>query len=104
MTDFSPIWISLKTATVATAVAFVCGIAIARWMLNYKGKFKGFIEGLLTAPLVLPPTVVGFLLLLLLGRNGFIGQILANLGINLVFSWYATVILGRHGGCFSPHV
>ena len=92
MTDFSPIWISLKTATVATAIAFFWGIAIAHWMLGYKGKFKGSIEALLTAPLVLPPTVVGFLLLLLLGRNGFIGQILTYFGINIVFSWYATVI------------
>ena len=92
MTDLSPIWISLKTATVATAIAFWLGIAIAGWMLDYKGKFKGAIDGLLTAPLVLPPTVVGFLLLLLLGRNGFIGQILAYFGINIVFTWYATVI------------
>ena len=92
LTDFSPVWISLKTATVATAIAFFLGVAIARGMLDYKGKFKGAIDGLLTAPLVLPPTVVGFLLLLLLGRNGFVGQILASFGINVVFSWYATVI------------
>ncbi|MEL6494319.1 MAG: molybdate ABC transporter permease subunit, partial [Cyanobacteria bacterium J06623_7] len=92
MIDFAPIWISLKTATVATAIAFCCGLAIARWMLDYRGKFSGAIEGLLTAPLVLPPTVVGFLLLLLLGRNGFIGQILAYGGVSLVFSWSANVI------------
>ncbi|MFB6277847.1 MAG: molybdate ABC transporter permease subunit, partial [Halothece sp.] len=50
------------------------------------------LEGILTAPLVLPPTVVGFLLLLLLGKNGFLGQLLDALGIRLIFSWYATVI------------
>jgi molybdate transport system permease protein len=61
-------------------------------MLNYRGKSKEVIESLLTAPLVLPPTVVGFLLLLLLGKNGFIGQILAHLGLKVIFSWYATVI------------
>jgi len=92
MTDLSPIWISLKTATTATIITFFFGIIIARWMLGYQGKFKGLIEGVLTAPLVLPPTVVGFLLLLLLGKNGFLGQLLDALGIRLIFSWYATVI------------
>ena len=92
MTDLTPIWISLKTATTATTITFFLGIIAARWMLSYRGKSKGLIEGLLTAPLVLPPTVVGFLLLLLLGRNGFIGQILDYFGFTVIFSWYATVI------------
>ncbi|MDJ0650248.1 MAG: molybdate ABC transporter permease subunit [Xenococcaceae cyanobacterium MO_188.B19] len=92
MTDLTPIWISLKTATTATVITFFLGIMAARWMFNYRGKSKEVIEGLLTAPLVLPPTVVGFLLLLLLGKNGFIGQILASFGVTVIFSWYATVI------------
>lgn len=92
MTDLTPIWISLKTATTATVITFFLGIMAARWMLGYRGKSKGLIESLLTAPLVLPPTVVGFLLLLLLGRNGFIGQILDSFGVSVIFSWYATVI------------
>ena len=92
MTNLTPIWISLKTATTATVITFFLGIVAARWMLGYRGKSKGLIEGLLTAPLVLPPTVVGFLLLLLFGRNGFIGKILASFGVTVIFSWYATVI------------
>ncbi len=92
LNDLTPIWISLKTATTATIITFFLGILAARWMLGYGGKSKGAIEGLLTAPLVLPPTVVGFLLLLLFGRNGFIGQILDSFGITVIFSWYATVI------------
>ena len=92
MTDLTPIWISLKTATTATVITFFLGIMAARWMLGYRGKSKELIEGLLTAPLVLPPTVVGFLLLLLLGKNGFIGQILDYFGFTVIFSWYATVI------------
>ncbi|MGL5941819.1 MAG: molybdate ABC transporter permease subunit [Waterburya sp.] len=92
MTDLSPIWISLKTASTATVITFFLGILAARWMLNYRGKTKEVIESLFTAPLVLPPTVVGFLLLLLLGKNGFIGQILAHFGLTVIFSWYATVI------------
>ena len=92
MTDLTPIWISLKTAATATVITFFLGIMAARWMLGYQGKSKGIIESLLTAPLVLPPTVVGFLLLLLFGRNGFVGQILNFFGVTVIFSWYATVI------------
>ena len=92
MTNLTPIWISLKTATTATVITFFLGIMAARWMLGYRGKSKELIEGLLTAPLVLPPTVVGFLLLLLFGKNGFIGQILDYFGFTVIFSWYATVI------------
>ena len=92
MIDLTPIWISLKTAITATIITFVLGIIIARGMLEYRGKGKGIIEAFLTAPLVLPPTVVGFLLLLLFGKNGFLGQILGLFGIRIVFSWYATVI------------
>ena len=92
MTDLTPIWISLKTATTATVITFFLGIMAARWMLGYQGKSKGLIEGLLTAPLVLPPTVVGFLLLLLFGRNGFLGKILDYFDVTVIFSWYATVI------------
>ncbi|AFY59105.1 molybdate ABC transporter, permease protein [Rivularia sp. PCC 7116] len=90
--DLSPLWISLKTATVATLFAFFAGIAAAGWMKQYKGKAKGIIDGILTLPLVLPPTVVGFVLLLLFGINSPVGKLLINLEINVIFSWQATVI------------
>lgn len=92
MIDLSPIWISLKTAATATGITFFLGIAAARWMQGYRGKGKGLIDGIFTSPLVLPPTVVGFLLLLLLGKNSPIGQVLNHLGINVIFTWSATVI------------
>jgi molybdate transport system permease protein len=90
--DLSPLWISLKTALVATVFAFFAGIAAAGWMKQYKGKAKGIIDGILTLPLVLPPTVVGFLLLLLFGINSPVGQFLMQLEISVIFSWQATVI------------
>ncbi|MCT7951700.1 molybdate ABC transporter permease subunit [Ancylothrix sp. C2] len=90
--DFSPLWISFKTATTATIITFFLGIATAKWMLEYRGKAKPVIEGLLISPLVLPPTVVGFLLLLLFGKNGPVGQFLSPININIIFSWPATVI------------
>lgn len=90
--DLSPLWISLKSALAATIIAFFLGIAAAQWMQGYNGRGKAIIEGLLISPLVLPPTVVGFILLLLLGRNGFLGQWLEQLGVTVIFSWSATVI------------
>ncbi len=90
--DFSPLWISLKTATVATVFAFFAGITAAGWMKQYKGKFRGIIDGILTLPLVLPPTVAGFLLLLLFGVNSPVGELLMQLEMSVIFSWQATVI------------
>ncbi len=90
--DLSPLWISLKTALFSTLITFVIGVAVAYWMLNYRGKGKIFLEGILISPLILPPTVVGFILLLLLGKNGVIGRLLISFNVSVVFSWYGVVI------------
>jgi molybdate transport system permease protein len=92
MPDFSPLWISLKTASLAVLVIFFLGIGAAYWMLGYRGRWKSLIEGIFVAPLILPPTVVGFILLLLFGRNGPIGQLLQSFSLRVVFTWYAAVI------------
>ena len=89
---WSPLWLSLQTALVATALAFYGGITLAHWIFRSHSRVSSLIDGLLTLPIILPPTVVGFLLLLLLGRNGPVGQLLSPLGITLIFSWPATVI------------
>jgi molybdate ABC transporter permease protein len=90
--DASPIWISLETALTATFATFFLGIGAARFMLAYQGRLRGIIDGVLLLPLVLPPTVVGFVLLLMLGRNGPLGRFLLWLGTTVIFSWPATVI------------
>jgi len=90
--DFSPLWISSKTAITSTIITFFLGIAAAWFMKNKKGKFKVFFDALFTLPMVLPPTVLGFFLLLIFGKNGPIGKLLFSLGIKLIFSWPATVI------------
>jgi len=91
-TYLAPLWISLKTVVVATAVTFFLGIAAARWMAHYTGRFKNLIDGLFILPLVLPPTVVGLGLLLIFGKNGPIGEFLSLFNTTIVFSWPATVI------------
>ncbi len=91
-TYLSPLLISLKTVLVATAITFFLGIAAARWMARYPGKFKNLIDGLFILPLVLPPTVVGLGLLLILGKHGPIGEFLSLFNATVIFSWPATVI------------
>ena len=90
--DFSPLWISLKTAFLATIITSIIGIFISYKMANYKGRGRGFIDGIFTLPLILPPTVIGFFLLLLCGKNGFVGKIFMSFNKNIIFSWSATVI------------
>ncbi|WP_044304957.1 molybdate ABC transporter permease subunit [Richelia intracellularis] len=90
--DISPLFISLKTALLATFLTFFIGVCTAYFMFKYRGKFKSLIEGLFLLPLILPPTVVGFLLLLLFGKNGFVGRLVEPLDISLVFTWYGAVI------------
>lgn len=90
--DLSPLLISIETAAAATVIAFVTGIAAAAAMYRYQGRGRGVLDGLLTLPLVLPPTVVGFFLLLLFGRQSPIGHALEQIGLRIAFSWPATVI------------
>jgi molybdate transport system permease protein len=90
--DFSPAWISIKITLTSTAIIFFIGISIAWLMANYRGKWRGVIDGILTLPLVLPPTVAGFAILLLIGKHGPIGNFLSIFGVNIIFSWYAAVI------------
>ena len=90
--DFSPLWISLKTAFLATIITSIIGIFISYKMANYKGRGRGLIDGVFTLPLILPPTVIGFFLLLICGKNGFVGKIFMSFNKNIIFSWSATVI------------
>ncbi|PKM62230.1 MAG: molybdate ABC transporter permease subunit [Firmicutes bacterium HGW-Firmicutes-4] len=90
--DLSPAWISIKVTLTATVIVFFLGLIMAWLMTKYNGRWKGLIDGILTLPLVLPPTVAGFGILLLIGKNGPIGNFLEIFGVNIIFSWYAAVI------------
>jgi molybdate transport system permease protein len=84
----SPLLLSLEVATVATALAVAPGLLVARW-LGVGKPFRGktLVETLFTLPLVLPPTVVGYVLLLLLGRGNPVGEFVQDrLGLNLLFT------------------
>jgi molybdate ABC transporter permease protein len=90
--DPSPLYISLATTCAATVATFLLGMVAARAMYAVRGSLRAWIDGILTLPLVLPPTVVGFFLLLIFGRRSPLGQALEHIGITIVFSWPATVI------------
>lgn len=90
--DPSPLIISIATTCAATIATFFLGLMAARAMYGVHGALRAWVDGILTLPLVLPPTVVGFFLLLIFGRRSWIGQGLEQLGITVAFSWPATVI------------
>ena len=92
--DYSPIWISLKTATVSIFITFFLGIVVAKWVVNLRHeKLKMILDGILTLPMVLPPTVVGFFLFYLFGVKRPIGLFfLEYFGVKIAFSWSATVL------------
>lgn len=91
--DFTPLFLSLKAGLISTFVVFVLGVWIAWGMNRRTFPGKSVIEALLTLPLVLPPTVMGFVLLALLGRKGFIGEFLYDVfGIQIPFTQAAVII------------
>ena len=94
MTD--PVWVplllSLKVAGWATAISAVLGTGLGFWLARWRSPLRELADSVLTLPMVLPPTVLGYYLLVLLGRRGVLGEILAGWGIELVFTWQGAVI------------
>ena len=71
--DYGPIWLTLQLATVTMMILLIIGTPIAWWLANTSSKIKVGVEAVVALPLVLPPTVLGFYLLIMLGPNGWIG-------------------------------
>ncbi len=91
--DWSALWLSLKVAGWATAINLVLGVALGALLARRRFPGRELLDTLLTLPMVLPPTVLGYYLLLVIGRNGPLGAWLqSSFGINLVFTWQAAVI------------
>lgn len=90
--DWSPLWVTLRTTLTAIVFIFILGLAAAYLTLHVGPRVRDVLDTVFTIPMVLPPTVCGFLLLLLLGTKTPIGQWFASVGFPLVFSWPATVI------------
>ncbi|HCB15223.1 MAG TPA: molybdate ABC transporter permease subunit [Gammaproteobacteria bacterium] len=78
--DFAAVWLTLKLATTTTVILLIVGTPIAWWLARTRSKWKGAIGAVVALPLVLPPTVLGFYLLIALGPHGLIGQLTQSLG------------------------
>jgi len=87
-----PLALTLKVALWATAINLVLGVAVAFGLSRWRSHAREVVDSILTLPLVLPPTVLGYYLLVLLGRRGVFGPWLDRLGIELVFTWQGAVI------------
>ncbi len=90
--DYSPLWVTLRTTLVAIVLIFILGLAAAYFTMRIPKRAQAIFDAIFTIPMVLPPTVCGFLLLLALGSNSPVGQWFDSIGFKLVFSWPATVI------------
>lgn len=91
--DWFPLWLSLRVAVVSTAVAVGLGLWVAYILANRDFRFKEALDALVTLPLVLPPTVLGYYLLVLIGRVSPLGKLWEMVfGSPLVFTWKAAVV------------
>lgn len=89
--DLSPLWITFKISLAATVFVFVTGLLLAWGVTNLK-RGRAVIDAVLSLPLVLPPTVMGFLILISVGSNSFIGKFLDSFGARLVFTWQGAAV------------
>ncbi|MBN8746704.1 Molybdenum transport system permease protein ModB [Xylophilus ampelinus] len=90
---FTPLWLTLKVALLATLFAGAAGIALGWWMARKRFAGHSLVDAALVLPMVLPPTVLGYYLIVLVGRNGVIGQWLDRwFGITLLFTWQGAVL------------
>ncbi len=91
--DFTALWLTLKVAGWATATALLLGVAAGFVMARTRLPGKRLIEALLLLPMVLPPTVLGYYLIVLLGRHSALGGwMVEHLGFNLLFTWQGAVV------------
>ena len=88
------IWLTVKLASVTTLVLLLIGTPIAWWLARTTSRMKGPIGAVVALPLVLPPTVLGFYLLVAMGPNGFIGQFTQSLGLGTLPFTFAGLVVG----------
>lgn len=91
--DLFPLWLSLRVASLATLLSAVLGTVLGYFLAEGRWRGRALVESLVTLPLILPPTVLGFYLLVTLGRQSPLGAFIERVtGVPLVFTWQAAVI------------
>ena len=88
------IWLTVKLASVSTLVLLLVGTPLAWWLARTQSRAKGVVVAVVALPLVLPPVVIGFYLLLLMGPNGPVGQLTQSLGLGLLPFTFSALVIG----------
>jgi molybdate transport system permease protein len=91
--DLSAIWLTFKLATVVTLILLLIGTPLAWWLARTRCAWKGAVGAVVALPIVLPPTVIGFYLLVAMGPNGPLGQLTQSLGIGLLPFTFAGLVI-----------
>ncbi|MDY6232442.1 molybdate ABC transporter permease subunit [Peptostreptococcus porci] len=91
--DWSPLIISIKTAIVATIISFFIGVLLSKKAMTCDKKKKAFLDGIMSLPIVLPPTVAGFILLIVFSKRRFLGSfLLDNFNISVLQTWLGCIL------------
>lgn len=90
--DWHPVTLSLRVAVIAVILVTLLGLPVARLMARREFYGREVLEAAITLPLVLPPSVIGYGLLVLIGKNGLLGQALSGMGLSIIFTWWAAVL------------
>lgn len=91
--DFIAIWLTIKLASLVTALLLLIGTPLAWWLVRTQSSIKNVVGAIVALPLVLPPTVLGFYLLILMGPHGFVGQLTQALGIGVLPFTFAGLVI-----------
>ncbi|VAX20551.1 Molybdenum ABC transporter permease protein ModB [hydrothermal vent metagenome] len=94
LVNMEPVWLTLRLAFISTAILLVIGTPLAWWLSRTDSAFKAPVEAVVALPMVLPPTVLGFYLLIALGPEGFIGKPLASVGVGPLAFTFAGIVVG----------
>lgn len=92
MLDISPLFISLKVSIIAILIVALLGLVIAGLCIRVEGHLRWILDALFTLPMVLPPTVIGFILLMLVGKNSGLGRLLERIQLSLIFTQQGAIL------------
>ena len=97
--SLEPVWLSLELAAVTTVVLLILAAPLAWWLARTKSAWRAPVGAVVTLPLVLPPSVLGFYILVALGPHGPLGQLTQSMGLGLLTFTFPGLVIGPDTGC-----